>query len=48
MIMSRTPLRLSFFGGGTDIQNFYSKSYGAVLTTAIKKYVYVSVIKRFQ
>lgn len=47
MIMSRTPLRLSFFGGGTDIENFYSTSYGAVLTTAIKKYIYVSVIKRF-
>jgi D-glycero-alpha-D-manno-heptose-7-phosphate kinase len=47
MIMSRTPLRLSFFGGGTDIQNFYSTSYGAVLSTAIKKYVYVSVIRRF-
>lgn len=47
MIMSRTPLRLSFFGGGTDIENFYSTSYGAVLTTAIKKYIYVSVIRRF-
>jgi D-glycero-alpha-D-manno-heptose-7-phosphate kinase len=47
MIISRTPLRISFFGGGTDNSNFYSKSYGAVLTTAIKKYVFVAVSNRF-
>ncbi len=47
MIISRTPVRISFFGGGTDIAEFYSKSYGAVLSTAIKKYVYVAINKKF-
>lgn len=47
MIISRTPVRISFFGGGTDLRDFYSKSYGAVLSTAIKKYIYVAVNKRF-
>ena len=44
MITSRTPLRISFAGGGTDIPNFYKKnSYGCVLSSAINKYIYVSV-----
>jgi len=44
MIVSRTPLRISFAGGGTDIPSFYEKnSYGCVLSSAINKYIYVSV-----
>ena len=44
MIISRTPLRISFAGGGTDIPSFYRKnSYGCVVSSAINKYIYVSV-----
>jgi len=48
MIISRTPLRISFFGGGTDIPDFYEKQYGAVLGIGINKYVYIFVNKRFE
>ncbi len=41
MIISRTPLRISFFGGGTDYAAFYNINGGAVLSTAINKYSYV-------
>jgi len=47
MIISRTPLRVSFAGGGTDLADYYKTGYGAVLSCAIKKYVYVTVNKRF-
>ena len=44
MIITRTPLRISFAGGGSDIPAFYKKnSYGSVLSSAINKYIYVSV-----
>lgn len=43
MIVTRTPLRISFAGGGTDLPSFYEHDYGAVLSTAINKYVYVTV-----
>lgn len=43
LVVTRTPLRLSFAGGGTDLSAFYEKDYGAVLSTAINKYVYVTV-----
>lgn len=43
MVVTRTPLRLSFAGGGTDLAAFYEYEYGAVLNTAIDKYVYVTV-----
>jgi D-glycero-alpha-D-manno-heptose-7-phosphate kinase len=43
MIISRTPVRLSFFGGGTDYPAFYERQKGAVLGTTINKYTYVSV-----
>ncbi|MDC0951321.1 hypothetical protein OAR81_01115 [Candidatus Pelagibacter sp.] len=45
MIITRTPFRVSFFGGGTDLKTFYSKTDGEVLSTAIDKYLYV-VVKR--
>jgi len=47
MIISRTPLRVSFLGGGTDFPEFYNEHGGAVLSTAIDKYIYVVVQKRF-
>lgn len=47
MIISRTPLRMSFVGGGSDISSFYRKFGGAVLSTAIRKYVYVTVNRKF-
>ena len=44
MIISRTPLRISFAGGGTDLPSFYSKhGYGAVFSSSIDKYIYVTV-----
>ena len=42
MIISRTPFRISFFGGGTDYPPWYRENGGAVLNTTINKYCYVS------
>jgi D-glycero-alpha-D-manno-heptose-7-phosphate kinase len=47
MIISRTPLRMSFTGGGSDLPSFYRNFGGAVISTAIDKYVYVTVNKKF-
>ena len=47
MIIVQVPLRISFFGGGTDFPEYYEKYGGAVLTTAINKYIYVIVKPRF-
>ena len=47
MIISQTPIRVSLFGGGTDFADFYRQEGGAVLTTAIDKYIYVIVKERF-
>ena len=43
MIITRTPFRMSFFGGGTDMPNFFNKYGGAVLSTTFDKYCYVTV-----
>ena len=43
MIIIRTPLRISFFGGGTDFPEFFSANGGAVLGTSINKYIYHTV-----
>lgn len=43
MIISRTPFRVSFFGGGTDFPEFYEEHGGAVLLTTIDKYCYISL-----
>src|SRR5437870_3034206 len=43
MIISRTPFRISFFGGGTDYPSWFRQHGGAVLTTTIDKYCYISV-----
>ena len=47
MIVSQTPLRISFSGGGTDLRGFYSREPGVVISSAIDKYVYVVVKRRF-
>lgn len=47
MIITQTPLRISFAGGGTDFRGFYEKDYGAVVSTAIDKYIFVVVKERF-
>ena len=47
MIISRTPFRMSYVGGGTDIKAFYKDEPGAVLSTAIDKYMYVTVHQKF-
>ena len=45
MIISKTPLRVSFFGGGTDLPEFFKSHRGAVIGTAIDKYIYHSAFK---
>lgn len=47
MIISQTPLRISFCGGGTDLPNYYKRFGGRVLSTAIDKFVYVIINKRY-
>jgi D-glycero-alpha-D-manno-heptose-7-phosphate kinase len=47
MIISQTPLRISFVGGGTDFEDFYRQYPGRVLSTTIDKYYYVSLNPRF-
>ena len=43
MIITRTPFRMSFFGGGTDLEEFFVRDRGAVLSTTFDKYCYVTV-----
>jgi D-glycero-alpha-D-manno-heptose-7-phosphate kinase len=47
MIISQTPLRISFAGGGTDLKEFYRESDGWVISSAIDKYIFVIVNERF-
>ena len=47
MIISQTPLRISFFGGGTDLREFYGREPGWVLSSAIDKYIFVVIKERF-
>lgn len=47
MIISRTPFRVSFVGGGSDLPAFYRRWPGAVVSAAIDKYMYVTVSRRF-
>jgi len=47
VIISRTPFRVSFAGGGTDLRAFYGHEPGAVTSTTIDKYMYITVNKRF-
>ena len=43
MILTKAPLRISFFGGGSDLASHYSKHGGAVLSAAIDKYMYIAL-----
>ena len=43
MIITKTPFRMSFFGGGTDMENYFRENPGAVLSTTFDKYCYVNV-----
>jgi D-glycero-alpha-D-manno-heptose-7-phosphate kinase len=47
MIISRTPLRISFVGGGSDLPAFYQGEPGAVVSTTIDRYVYITVNPKF-
>jgi D-glycero-alpha-D-manno-heptose-7-phosphate kinase len=47
MIISRTPLRISFVGGGSDLPAFYKQEAGAVVSTSINKYIYITVNAKF-
>ena len=43
MVITKTPFRMSFFGGGTDMENYFKENKGAVLSTTFDKYCYVNV-----
>lgn len=43
MIITKTPFRMSFFGGGTDMESFFKEYGGAVISTTFDKYCYVNV-----
>ena len=47
MILVRSPLRITFGGGGTDLPSYYKLKEGFFDFTAIDKYVYVSILKTF-
>jgi D-glycero-alpha-D-manno-heptose-7-phosphate kinase len=47
MIVSKTPFRLSFFGGGSDLPTYYMQEEGCVISTSIDKYIYITVNKKF-
>ena len=47
MIISKTPLRMSWVGGGSDLPAFYKEELGAVLSTTIDRYVYIALNPKF-
>src|ERR1700677_4326302 len=47
MIITRSPLRISLGGGGTDLPSYYREEGGALIAAAIDKYVYVTVMRPF-
>jgi D-glycero-alpha-D-manno-heptose-7-phosphate kinase len=47
VIISRTPFRVSFVGGGTDLPEFYTRRPGTVISMAVDRYVYITVNRRF-
>lgn len=47
MIIVQTPLRVSFFGGGTDFRSFFLQQGGCALSTSIDKYIFVTIKRRF-
>lgn len=47
MIVSKTPFRISFFGGGSDLPSYYMQEEGCVISTSIDKYLYITTSKKF-
>jgi len=47
MIISRSPLRISIGGGGTDLPSYYKENEGFVISAAINKYIYISISRPF-
>ena len=47
MIITRTPFRMSFVGGGSDLPSFYTVCPGHVISTTIDKYMYISIHEKF-
>ena len=47
MIISKTPMRISFIGGGSDLPSFYNDESGLIVAGALDKHVYVSVLEKF-
>jgi D-glycero-alpha-D-manno-heptose-7-phosphate kinase len=47
MIVTKTPFRISFFGGGSDLPSYYNQSQGMVVSATINKYIYISLNKKF-
>ena len=47
MIVSKTPFRISFFGGGSDLPSYYNQKSGMVVSATINKYLYISLNKKF-
>lgn len=47
MIVTRTPFRISFMGGGSDLPAFYNKSVGRVISAAINKYIFIAMNEKF-
>ncbi len=48
MIITRTPLRISIGGGGTDLRSYYEKFGGFVISAAIKQYIYITIHRTFR
>ena len=48
MIITKTPFRVSFTGGGSDLPSFYHQEYGAVVSSSIDKYVYIAIHRYFE
>lgn len=48
MIITKSPFRISFAGGGSDMASFYRREYGAVLSSSIDKFVYIAVHRYFE
>jgi len=48
MIISRSPLRITLGGGGTDLPSYYKKKEGFLIAAGINKYVYVTIMRPFE
>ena len=48
MIITKSPLRISLGGGGTDLQSYYKNNEGFLISAAINKYVYVTIMIAFK